>query len=117
MKLERVIIVILASIIVGLSVYVIFFDKGKNDYVDKYKDDKDKIDSLTAKISDLRKVQLKQDSLINTYESRIVYYKSEINKVDKKIATIRKEYEDRIKDAYNYTPSQLDSFFANRYIR
>lgn len=117
MKLERIITVILASLVIGLTVYVLFFDKKKNDYVDKYKGEKDKIDSLTAKINDLRKVQLTQDSLIGVYENRITYYKSEINKVDNKIATIRKEYEERIRDAYNYTPSQLDSFFTNRYAR
>ena len=117
MKLERITVVVLAALVIGLLVYVLFFDKGKDDYVDKYQGDKDKIDSLTAKINELRKVQLTQDSLIQVYEDRIGYHKSEINKVDKKIATIRKEYEDRIKDAYNYTPSQLDSFFTNRYAR
>lgn len=114
---EKLLILILSVVVVGFLVYVVFFDKNKNDYVDPYAKDKNKIDSLTAKINDLRKQQLTQDSLIGTYENRIVYYKSEIKKVDNKIAVIRKEYEERIRDAYNYTPSQLDSFFANRYAR
>lgn len=114
---ERLTIIILSGIVIAFLVYVVFFDKNKNDYQDPYAKDKNQIDSLTAKINDLRKQQLTQDSLINTYENRIVYYKSEIKKVDNRIAVIRKEYEERIRDAYNYTPSQLDSFFANRYAR
>ena len=117
LSFERLAIVVLSGIVIAFLVYVIFFDKKKNDYQDPYTKDKSQIDSLTAKINDLRKQQLTQDSRIGTYENRIAYYKTEIKKVDNKIAVIRKEYEDRIRDAYNYTPSQLDSFFANRYAR
>ena len=112
---QNIVIVILASIITALLVYVIFFDKTKVQYTDKYADQKGKIDSLTNKIKDLQKQQFAQDSVIASYQSRIDYYRLEIKKVDKKIETIRIEYETKIRDAYSYTPSQLDSFFAGRY--
>jgi peptidoglycan hydrolase CwlO-like protein len=102
---------------VGFLVYVVFFDKTKNDYKDPYAEDKSKIDSLTARIGELQKQHETQDSLIGVYENRIAYYKSEIKKTDNTIAVIRKDYEERIRDAYNYTPSQLDSFLTNRYAR
>lgn len=117
LSIDKLIIVALSIVVIGLLVYVLFFDKNKNDYVDPYAKNKTKIDSLTTKINDLRKQQLAQDSLIGTYEYQIDYYKSEIKKGDSKIAVIRKEYEQRIRDAYNYNPSQLDSFFTNRYSR
>ena len=115
MNKQSITILVLSSIITALLVYVIFFDKTKVQYVDKYANQKSSIDSLTNEIKDLQKQQLAQDSVIADYQSRIDYYKGETKKVDKKIETIRTEYENKIRDVSNHTPIQLDSFFTKRY--
>ena len=63
LSFERLIILALSIVVIGFIVYVMFFDKTKNDYKDPYAEDKSKIDSLTIVIQDLQKQHQTQDSL------------------------------------------------------
>jgi len=56
-----------------------------------------------------------QDSIIFNYEQKIATLTNERYKLSQKIKETRKIYEIKIKNIKRYTPSELDSFFTNRY--
>lgn len=56
-----------------------------------------------------------QDSLIQTYQNNIDTLIVKQNQLLQKLLQTRKEYEIKIKNIKRYTPTQLDSFFTNRY--
>lgn len=107
-------IVTLVVIVAVLLIYIVAFT-GKPDVEDSYTTEKHKIDSLTAKINILKDLQVTQDSIISKHHDSIVALDIVIRAKNQKIIDIRKYYNDKIKDAGNYTPTELDSFFTNRY--
>lgn len=113
MRVERLAIVILSSIVVGLLVYNIFFSNTSTD--DKYTKKLQEIDSLTQVINKLEQQHLIQDSIIATYQVKVDSLDTEIVKSKDKIEQIKKEYGKKIKAIGNYTPTELDSFFTDRY--
>jgi Na+/melibiose symporter-like transporter len=56
-----------------------------------------------------------QDSLIQIYQNNIVLLSTKQEQLTNKLIQTRKEYEIKIQNIKRYTPTQLDSFFANRY--
>jgi hypothetical protein len=67
---------------------------------------------------DVRKYTTKikeQDSLIQTYQNNIDTLIAKQYQLSEKLIQTRKEYEIKIKNIKRYTPTQLDSFFTNRY--
>lgn len=57
----------------------------------------------------------KQDSLIQVYQNNIDTLTAKQNQLSQKLQQTRKEYEIKIQNIKRYTPTQLDSFFADRY--
>ena len=73
------------------------------------------VDSLNNRISVLEREQLASDSLITKYKQDIIELDNQIDVTEYKILQIRKDYEKNSINASSYTPTQLDSFFTNRY--
>jgi len=113
MRLERLAIVILFSIVVGLLVYNIFFDRPAPD--DKYNKQLQQIDSVKTLINKLDQEHKIQDSIIASYQLKVDSLDVEILKNKDKISQIKKDYAQKIKAAGNYTPTELDGFFTDRY--
>lgn len=107
-------IVILSVAVLALLIYIVAFS-GKPVIEDKYATEKRQIDSLTTEINTLRKLQITQDSIINKHRDSIIALDIVIEAKNQKIIDLRKYYNDKIKNAGNYTPTELNSFFADRY--
>ena len=74
----------------------------------KYDKQKKEIDSLNNVLIDLQKHQLELDK-------SIFYHQNRIDSLNNEITDIRAYYDKKIRDIGNYTPSQLNDFFAKRY--
>lgn len=74
-----------------------------------------KIDSLNIELKHIKKDQLILDKKISSYRDSIFIYDSKIDSLSKEITKTRIYYGKKINDIRNYTPSQLDNFFTDRY--
>ena len=76
---------------------------------------KDKLDYLT-KVTDSLQKKIKQHDLdIQNQEKAIDSIDNQISITKEKTTIIKEYYYEKSKAANNFTPNQLDSFFANRY--
>jgi len=104
---------ILAAVIVLLIGYVLLYNKTDNSVIDiKYKTE---IDSLNQAIILQHQKQLALNEMIITKELTIVQLDLQIDSTKQVITQQRKYYGEKIKNAGRYTPTELDSFFSNRY--
>ena len=99
-------------ILVLLSVGYILYDKKQPSDDQDYKQ---QIDSLNSRIDSLEGDQLQLDSLIKVYQDSVSVLDHKIDSTKQKITDIRTYYGNKIKDISRYNPTQLDSFFTNRY--
>jgi hypothetical protein len=113
MRLERLVIVALSSIVVGFLVYNIFFNKPITD--DKYSKQKREIDSLNTLILGLEKQKLVQDSIIKINTDSIGELAHKIEDNNKKIQDIRHYYGEKIKHINDANSTELSDFFTERY--
>ena len=113
MKINKltVTLIIIIAILIGVVIAV----SGNSNDVDKYAVEKRQIDSLTTEINTLKKLQITQDSIINKHRDSIIALDIVIEAKNQKIIDLRKYYNDKIKNAGNYTPTELNSFFTDRY--
>ena len=100
------------SIIILLLVGYIIYTNNKPVSDDSFKQ---QIDSLNNKIDSLEEDQLRLDSLIAVYQDSVSILDTKIDSTKQKITEIRAYYGNKIKNISKYTPTQLDSFFTNRY--
>ena len=77
--------------------------------------EKTQIDSLNVVIQGLHKENLKLDSTVLNLNNEIKLVDKQIEKLKNKKVTIKKEYHEKITRVDNYTESELDSFFSDRY--
>ena len=75
------------------------------------------VDSLNDRINIMEREQLASDSLIIKYKQDITELDDQIHVTESRILQIRKDYEKNSINADSYTPTQLDSFFTNRYTK
>jgi hypothetical protein len=73
------------------------------------------IDSLTIQIAKLDSQHVKKDSVITVYKDSIVYVDKAIETVKTKYIHIKHKYDEIRTHVSHYTPTQLDSFFSERY--
>jgi predicted nucleic acid-binding Zn-ribbon protein len=104
---------VLFAIVVGLLIYSIAFAPNRNGV--KYIKPQHELDSLAHVITDLKREQHAKDSVITNLKSEVSALDKVIYNQKVKIVKIREEYDTKIKTVSNYTPSELDSFFAERY--
>jgi uncharacterized protein YlxW (UPF0749 family) len=81
----------------------------------KYIKQKQEIDSLSNILKELQKEQIKLNESINFHQNKIDSLNYEIDSTNQQIINIRNYYGKKIRDISNYTPTQLDDFFAKRY--
>jgi vacuolar-type H+-ATPase subunit I/STV1 len=74
-----------------------------------------KLDSLNMVTEQLKKQQLSYDSSIKADEKKIKDIDYQIDNIKEKTTIIKEYYHEQGKAVNNFTPNQLDSFFANRY--
>ena len=113
MKLNKY-IVILSVVVVALIVYIIAFT-GNPIIKDEYVTEKRQIDSLSTQIAKLQSEHIKLDSTIAVYKDSLSIKDHEIDSTNRKLKEERKYYGNKIKDINKYTPTELDSFFSDRY--
>ena len=77
--------------------------------------EKTQIDSLNVVIQGLHKENLKLDSTVLNLNNEIKLVDKQIEKLKNKKVKIKKEYHEKITRVDNYTESELDSFFSDRY--
>jgi len=92
-----------------------FLLKPVNVDLSKYDKQKREIDSLSNVINGLQKEQVELNKSINFHQNRIDSLNYEIDSTNQQITNIRNYYGKKIRDISNYTPTQLDDFFAKRY--
>ena len=80
-----------------------------------YVQEKQKIDSLSYVITNLQKEQIKLNTTLITYQTKVDSLNFQMDSTRQEIANIRIYYGKQIKDITNYTPSELDKFFTKRY--
>lgn len=73
------------------------------------------IDSLTVANKELEAKQLKIDSSIQVYETEVKAIDFQVDHIKEKTTIIREFYHEQSAAASTYTPTQIDSFFRNRY--
>jgi peptidoglycan hydrolase CwlO-like protein len=81
----------------------------------KYDKQKKEIDSLNNVLVSFQKKQLELDKSILYHQNRIDSLTDKISNTNQEITNTRAYYDKKIKDISNYTPSQLNNFFAKRY--
>jgi peptidoglycan hydrolase CwlO-like protein len=81
----------------------------------KYDKQKKEIDSLNNVLVSFQKKQLELDKSILYHQNRIDSLTDKISNTNQKITNTRAYYDKKIKDISNFTPSQLNDFFAKRY--
>ena len=81
----------------------------------KYDKQKKEIDSLNNVLVSFQKKQLELDKSILYHQNRIDSLTDKISNTNQEITNTRAYYDKKIKDISNYTPSQLNDFFAKRY--
>ena len=103
---------ILLVIIGGLVVYSILTTATiKVDVKSFY----DRIDNLQGKIDSAMVVNSQLDSKIAKVDSSILAINNQIAIVDNNINLIKTRTNEKVNDVDNYTPSQLQKFFTDRY--
>ncbi len=80
-----------------------------------YAQEKKKIDSLSYVIVNLQEEQIKLNSSLQSYQIKIDSLDYQIDSTKHEISNIRTYYGKKIQDITNYTPTELDKFFSNRY--
>jgi len=104
---------ILAAVILLLLGYIIIISRTNTSINDlEYKTE---IDSLNRVISTYQQHQVVLDQKISNKELVIKKLDQEIDSTKQVIIQERKYYGDKIKNAGRYTPTELDSFFTERY--
>jgi hypothetical protein len=104
---------ILAAVILLLLGYILITRKTNDSVVDlKYKTE---IDSLNQAILKYQQHQLVLDKKISDKELVIKELDHEIDSAKQAIIQERKYYGEKIKNAGRYTPTELNSFFSERY--
>ena len=73
------------------------------------------IDSLTNINKQLIEHQKQIDSIIHVYEAEVKQVDNQIDHIKEKTTIIREYYHEQSQAASYYTPTQVDSFFRNRY--
>lgn len=73
------------------------------------------IDSLNEQNRILIEKQHEVDSIIHVYETEIQQVDARIDNIKEKTTVIREYYHEQAQAASFYTPTQVDSFFKNRY--
>ena len=106
--------VILFSIAFSVLVYFALANPNTVETSD-YAQEKEKIDSLSYIITNLQKEQIELNTSLKFYQFRIDSLNFQMDSTRQEIANIRTYYGRQIKDITNYTPSELDKFFTNRY--
>jgi hypothetical protein len=79
------------------------------------KDLQKKIEDLEANNLELIRKQIEIDSLTAQYDARIQEIENKLTDVGTSRVIIQKVYTDRINKSKTATPSELDSFFKQRY--
>lgn len=74
-----------------------------------------KLDSLELVTKRLEIQQLQYDSSVKAQQAIIDQLDFQIDNIKEKTTIIKEYYHEQSKAADNYTPTQLDSFFAKRY--
>jgi len=104
---------ILAAVILLLLGYILITRKPNSAASDlKYKTE---IDSLNQAISKYQQHQIVLDEKITNKELVIEKLDHEIDSTKQAIIQERKYYGEKIKNAGRYTPTELNSFFSERY--
>ena len=104
---------ILAAVILLLLGYIIIISRTNTTINDlEYKTE---IDSLNRAISTYQQHQVVLDQKISNKELVIKKLDQEIDSTKQVIIQERKYYGDKIKNAGRYTPTELNSFFSERY--
>jgi predicted RNase H-like nuclease (RuvC/YqgF family) len=106
---------IIISLCVLIAAYIFFpnFFPGK-----EYKPDQaliDRIDSLEKVNIALQQQITKYDSINAALESRVHDVDNKIGNIKEKTTIIKEYYRDKKQETSKYTPTQLDSFFRDRY--
>jgi septal ring factor EnvC (AmiA/AmiB activator) len=105
--------VILAGLFGLLLLYwVIFILTPKNTML---KEDRQKIKTLNEKIEQINEEQDKLEFKIAEIEKEITMIETKVKRIKKDKNKVAIKYHEKIKRVDNYTVSELDSFFTNRY--
>ena len=99
-------------ICIALLLFNIFTDpKPPTNYYPQEK----QIDSINVLINQLNKDQVNLTTSLNQHQYKLDSLSNQISNTKTQIINIKKYYGSKINDIKLYTPSQLSSFFANRY--
>ncbi len=105
----------LIVVIAALLIYYFMYKAPKIGDADRYAKQKQEIDSLTQVIGGLEREQLVRDSIIKDFEIKVSVLDGEIDNQKGKISNLKKQYGTKIQNVGRYTPTELDSFFTDRY--
>jgi vacuolar-type H+-ATPase subunit I/STV1 len=78
-------------------------------------DNQNKIDSLNVLIINIQKSQEILDSKIDSINLDINKVDKDIKKIKEQKTILKEIYHEKIIDVVNFTETELDSFFTNRY--
>jgi septal ring factor EnvC (AmiA/AmiB activator) len=77
---------------------------------------KQKIEALQTKIDSTQVVNQKIDTKIDSVKNNVITITNEINHIDSNISVIKQRTNEKINIASTYSASELEQFFADRYI-
>jgi hypothetical protein len=107
--IKEILIVILSLILV----YGVIFLTTKKEHIPV--EVQTKIDSLTKVNAVLVQKQQDIDSILKTFEFKIKQVDARVDNIKERTIIIRKYYHTQSQAASTYTPTQIDSFFRQRY--
>ncbi len=99
-------------VIVGICIFVLFFFKKKEDYVEEYNT---KIEKLDEKVDSLQDVNDDLSLKIDTLNLQISELDQQLDLKDNSINTLRNEVNAKVSSVDSYNDDELQEFFTNRY--
>ena len=110
MNIGKTILIILITIVLLSIVFYILTPNSK-----LAEQTYQKIDSLNNLITKLEEQQKHLDSNIVNYNNRILSLDSSIDQIRKEKTTIKEIYHEKIINVDNFSNTQIDKFFTERY--
>lgn len=99
-------------ILAALIVYNIFINNKIQTNIQEYED---KIDNLQTKVDSVNTLNRELDMKINSLHTQMELIDSDISNVQNNIKTIKKQTNEKVNSVDNYSFTELELFFTERY--
>ena len=107
------------NVIIGILIFILLLGAGGffgyQKYISDYSLIENQIQDSKIRVDSIRKRNIELEKKITIFEKNIEQIDNNISKIDKDITKLKRDTDEKIRNVDNYTPSELQYFFSNRY--